>query len=271
MTDAATTDRYCVLNGTRFRYRDEGTGPPVILVHGWTLDLEMWDSQVASLQSALRIIRYDRRGFGLSSGYPSIDQDRVDLDAVCAHLALGRVGLVGMSQGARAVTSFAATAPSRVCCVVLDGPPDLVATALADDEPVNQYAALARTRGIGAFRREWVKHPLVRLITSDPRAHQALRSMIERYPGKDLAAPTATVEPAAAPLQLETFTVQTLIITGEHDIASRVAAADLLADRLPHAERAIISGAGHLPNLDNPGLYNKLLSAFLTRHATGPT
>lgn len=231
----------------------------------------MWDSQVASLRRNFRVVCYDRRGFGLSSGCPSIDQDCEDLQALCRYLALGPVALVGMSQGARAVMRYATVVPNRVSCLVLDGPPDLFGTDAAEFKELEQYGALARTRGMDAFRHEWVRHPLVRLRTSDPSAHHNLRSMIERYPGKDLVASVVASQAASDPPPLAPCAVPILVITGEHDMADRVEAANVLARRLPHAERATIPDAGHLPNLDNPIAYNAILGAFLGRHATAPS
>jgi pimeloyl-ACP methyl ester carboxylesterase len=270
MTDPVTTDRYCVCNGATIRYRDEGVGPPVLLVHGWTLDLEMWSSQVASLSGSFRLVRFDRRGFGASSGQPSIDRDCDDLQALCRHLALARVALVGMSQGARAVMRFAAAAPGKVSCVVLDGPPDLLGAGVAEFEMLKQYSLLARTKGMAEFRRQWVNDPLVRLRTRDPSAHRTLHSMIERYPGKDLAALGFAAERELRPLQSESFGVSTLIVTGELDLADRIESANALARRLPRSERATVPEAGHLPNLDNPIPYNAIVRAFLERHATTP-
>jgi 3-oxoadipate enol-lactonase len=239
----------------------------VVLVHGWTLDLEMWRPQLASLGGEFRLISVDRRGFGLSTGQPSTDRDSSDLQALCRHLSLGRIALVGMSQGARAVLNFAITAPQQVACVVLDGPPDLFSADAADSAAHAQYRALVRTGGIDAFRHAWLNHPLMRLRTRDPSAHQALRAMIERYPGRDLAA--AAVENTKDPLaaQLASLQVPTLVITGAHDVAERIAAADVLARLLPRAERATVPEAGHLPNLDNPTAYNGIVRAFLEHHS----
>ena len=58
-------DRYFKVADARLRYRDEGQGPAVMLVHGWTLDLEMWDPQVSALRDGFRLVRLDRRGHGL--------------------------------------------------------------------------------------------------------------------------------------------------------------------------------------------------------------
>jgi 3-oxoadipate enol-lactonase len=267
VTDAVVTDRHFSCNGITMRYRDEGSGPAVVLVHGWTLDLEMWVPQTAALHDSFRVICYDRRGFGLTSGHPSIEGDLQDLEALCHHLELGRVALVGMSQGARAVMKFATTAPERISCVVLDGPPDLVGPDATDLEALKEFSPMARSGEVDAFRREWLNHPLLRLRTRDPSAHQALRSMIERYPGKDLVGGDVSESGLGLP-PLESFEVPTLLVTGEYDLTERIGSANALARRLPRAERATIPDSVHLPNLDNPGPYNAVLRAFLSRNTT---
>jgi len=264
---ARGVDLYFTSAGARLRYRDEGRGPAVVLVHGWTLDLSMWDPQVGALRDDFRVIRLDRRGFGLSSGQPSLDADVADLAALCRHLALGRIAVIGMSQGARAALAFAVAAPSRVACLALDGPPGIDGSTAADDDvPFARYRALIRAEGIDAVRREWASHPLARLRTGDAGAHALLRSVIARYPGTDLLTDRASADAIHGPIALEVISVPALVITGECDLASRVHAADVLARRLLRSERAQIPDAGHLPNLDNPDAYNRVIRAFLSRH-----
>ena len=60
-------------------YVDEGKGPAIVLVHGWALDLTMWDLVASALRSRYRVIRYDRRGFGGSTGQPDLQRDADDL------------------------------------------------------------------------------------------------------------------------------------------------------------------------------------------------
>lgn len=274
------TDRYFTVDGARLRYRDEGSGPAVVLVHGWTLDLEMWNALSAALRARFRVIRFDRRGFGLSSGLPGLERDIADLDALWGHMALRRAALLGMSQGARVVLGFAAASARKISCLVLDGPPDVTRAAIADDDelPLAQYRALARSEGIDAFRRQWSAHPLSQLRTADRSAHQLLHAILGRYPGTDLlrggapmTAPKfgplgADVGSRAAPLRARSIATAVLVITGEYDVARRVESADLLAQRLGVAERAVVPDAGHLPNLDNPVAYNNLVRSFLDRH-----
>ncbi|MGH8137791.1 MAG: alpha/beta fold hydrolase [Steroidobacteraceae bacterium] len=262
------TDRYVMLDGARLRYRDEGQGPPVLLVHGWTLDLEMWDPQVEALRETFRLVRIDRRGYGLSSGIPDPERDATDLAGLCRHLGLHGVALIGMSQGARAALGFATAARAQVRAIVLDGPPALERSGADDDVPVGRYEELVRTQGIDAFRQEWACHPLMQLHHRGQRARALLAAMIERYPGRDLACPAANAARVAAPIRLESVIAPTLILSGELDLPTRVQAADMLATRLLSAERAVVLGAGHLPNLDNPDRYNELCRAFLVRHAS---
>src|SRR5215472_7413111 len=144
-------DLFAVVNGTRLRFRDEGRGPAVLLVHGWTLDLEMWEPQVSALRDRFRLVRLDRRGHGLSRGSPAPQRDSEDLAALCRYLGLRRVAVLGMSQGVRAALGLARAAPEQVDALILDGPPPL--DALSDPGvPLERYAALVRTRGIAAVR-----------------------------------------------------------------------------------------------------------------------
>jgi len=261
-------DLYAEIRGARLRFRDDGLGPAVICVHGWTLDLESWEPQVAELARDYRIIRFDRRGFGLSSGLPSLADDVEDLVALCRRLGLNRVALAGTSQGARVVLRVAEIYPALVASLVLDGVPKIEGTPTANESkelPFQHYRELARTRGMPAFREEWLANPLVRLTTEHKPTRDLLARMVARYPGKDL---TDDWQPPAFPPSpgLESLSVPVLLISGEYDLPGRRQAANDLARRLPHAERAEISMAHHLCNLDNPRAYSSAVRSFLDRN-----
>src|SRR5437762_4509377 len=91
-------------------YEDLGSGPPVVLIHGWPLSGASWEKQTAALLSAgHRVITYDRRGFGRSSkpavGY-NYDTFAADLDKLLKKLNLKKVALVGFSMGTDEVTRY---------------------------------------------------------------------------------------------------------------------------------------------------------------------
>jgi 3-oxoadipate enol-lactonase len=265
MTDA---DRQLWHAGARLRFRDEGSGPAVLLIHGWTLDLEMWEPQAQAMQESYRIIRYDRRGFGLSSGSPALADDAADALELCQHAGLARFAVLGTSQGARVAAQLAAGHPERVSCLVLDGVPPGIVRECADvpeDIPMDGYRALVCSGGPGAFVQAWRRHPLMQLRTRDERMHELLGLMLGRYGAQDLleSGPSAALPPLVA----GTIACPCLVLSGSHDLPSRLAAADQLARSLPLGTRASVPEAGHMANLDNPPAYNALVLAFLQRFA----
>jgi pimeloyl-ACP methyl ester carboxylesterase len=263
-------DGYFVSGGVRLRFRDEGGGLPVVFVHGWTLDLEVWNLQARALAAALRVIRLDRRGFGLSQGAPSPEADPLDLRALLDCLAIPRAAIVGASQGARAALAFALENPERVTALVLDGPPDAFRDDGNGDDAdlaLDELRDIARTSGMAGFRRAWAGHPYMRLRTADAEARALLAAALSRYPGKDLACAAGPRTPLRGAADLARLVAPVLVVNGECDTPLRCRAGERLCQALPNANRVVIAGAGHLPNLDDPRAYNDVLRDFLLRRA----
>jgi 3-oxoadipate enol-lactonase len=251
--------------GARLRYRDEGSGRAIVLVHGWTLDLDVWEPQLP-LAAELRVVRYDRRGFGLSSGDPSLARDVSDLGTLLSVLGVVSPLLVGMSQGARVVLEFAARHPSLVRGQVLDGAPPLPGGTAADDLSLESLRRVAERQGLEAFRRAWSTHPLTQLVTGDARMHTLLARILARYPGRDLLASDPLQREAIDRKLLADVRLPVLVVNGARDTEARRRAGTQLRDALPSAEHVLIPDAAHLPNLDAPREYNQLMSGFARRH-----
>jgi pimeloyl-ACP methyl ester carboxylesterase len=263
------SDRYLDVAGIRLRFRDEGEGPAVILLHGWTFNLEMWDLQVAALRDEFRLVRIDRRGHGFSGGVSDSEQDAADIATLCRHLKLKSVALLGMSQGARGALRFASREPRQVTALILDGPPNLDKHAIDEEVPMQHFRELVRKGGLAAFRQEWSNHALVQLCTEAAPLQRQVHAMIARYPGRELLDPAAAGT-AAAPLSLNLIRAPTLVLSGAYDLPSRLQSARNLCAQLPVAEHVVIPDAGHLINLDQPALYSKLCRVFLMRHVRRP-
>ena len=97
-------------DGTQLYYNDWGSGRPVVLVHGWPLSADMWSDQAVFLaEQGLRVVAYDRRGFGRSSqpwsGY-DYDTLAADLSKVMTELDLRDAALVGFSMGGGEVARY---------------------------------------------------------------------------------------------------------------------------------------------------------------------
>lgn len=111
-------------DGTDIYYTDWGSGTPVVLIHGWPLNGDMWEKQATFLAEAgLRVIKYDRRGFG-RSGHPwtgyDYDTFAADLNAVVEKLDLQGATLVGFSMGGGEVVRYLSRyGASRVAKAVL--------------------------------------------------------------------------------------------------------------------------------------------------------
>lgn len=263
-------DQYFESGGGRIRFRDEGEGVPVVFLHGWTLDLEMWQPQVSTLSRQFRITRFDRRGYGLSSGTPDAAQDVEDFRSLLDHLEIPQVAVVGMSQGARLAIRVALSMPQRVSALVLDGPPNPMSDdgAGADEDlALDEFRKLVRTQGMQAFRQSWLLHPFTELQTTDTRARELVSQMIARYPGHDLSNPVPAASQEIGASALSQLRKPVLVINGEKDSHGRRRAGEELRGALPNALRALIPDAGHLANLDNPEFYNDVVSGFLLRQA----
>jgi 3-oxoadipate enol-lactonase len=264
-------DRYFEVGGVKLRFKESGRGPALLLVHGWTLDLDVWEPQASSLSAAFRVIRMDRRGYGLSRGVPSLSDDVTDGLELLRVLKVQRFAVLGMSQGARVALKLSDSVPERVSAMILDGPPFIEAPlpVKPPEIPYDQYRAIALTKGVPAFRREWRKHPLARLRTQDPAMHDLLDRILERYPGNDLTDRSA---PKGFPIELQHIAqraLPTLILSGEGDLPTRQQSAQWLSGQLPGSICRQISNAGHLCGLDNPSVYNQVVDDFLHSHATG--
>lgn len=257
-------ERYIEVDGATLRVRSIGAGPAVVLVHGWALDLDMWRGPIDVLADRYHVIAFDRRGFGRSSGMPSIQHDVHDIERLLDCFEISRAAIVGMSQGARVALRWALKHPARTSALVLDGPPGEGWSQPhgAREVPIDDYRSLIRGDGIDAFRKMWLQHPFMQLRTSVPCAHVLLRQIAIRYPALDLLLEEA---PQVAPLterDLMRVNVPTLILSGEHDSAQRRSIANRMARALPDAQVQVLHGVGHLAALDDPPAYSQALHDF---------
>lgn len=271
MQSTPVPDRFLEREHASLRYRVQGDGPAVVLIHGWLLDLAMWDGLADILASEFRVLRMDRRGSGHSSGSPDLQADGRDLVALLEHLRIESAIVVGMSQGARVALQLAMLSPRHVACLILDGAPPLV--DLADrrwqqEIPLDRYRQILAEQGIGALRSALASHPLMRLHTADPAAKAALAASLGRYAGADLAATPGPAGPTAG--ELVHITTPVLVLNGDQDTEQRLAAGETLARAVPGAERRVIARAGHLACLDDPQAYASVVRDFVHRSLRTP-
>lgn len=237
-----------------------GIGPPILFLHGWTLDRRIWEPQVSGLADRYRLVVFDRRGFGESSAPPDLSRELEDVLAIADHLGLERFSIVGMSQGARVALRFALIRPERVNALVLQGAPLSDIPDVREGAPVAEMTRLLVTESIEKMRSLWRSHPLMQVTST---ARPLLDRIASAYEGRDLRTPSildVTTEDCAR------LRVPILSITGANEPASRHQVAQVLKN-VAGATRLDIAGCGHLCNLERPDIYNAELASFVTRHA----
>jgi 3-oxoadipate enol-lactonase len=256
MKVSAGGDRFLELDDARLRWRIEGSGPALLLLHGWALDLGSWDLVAPLLTREFTVLRFDRRGFGLSTGAPDIHRNVDDLAALLDAAGVERAALLGMSQGARLAIHFALRHPARVQALLLDGAPAIEAET---ELPLLQYRQRLELQGESALQSAVLQHPLMQLHSASTSASGVLRAAVASYRGLDLLHPVAR---AAAP-DLRQINMPTLIINGSLDSAERRQAGRLLQESIVNAQCVELAGAGHLALLDDPRTYAEAVTAFL--------
>ncbi|MGY6638352.1 MAG: alpha/beta fold hydrolase [Erythrobacter sp.] len=246
--------------GGLIRLTVAGEGPPVILLHGWTLNGRMWQPQIAALAGEFALAVPDRRGFGRSSAPPDLPREVDDVARIADFCGWDRFSLVGLSQGASVALDCAGRLGERVAALVVCGAP--LPGLVERDETIDLelYQRLACDAEMGAMRADWAAHPLMQART--PPAREALAVMLADYQGADLIIPSSlpdvTAEAAAA------LSMPLLALAGEHDTPWRRACAAALAKAAPQGRSALIEGAGHVANLDNPAGFDAALRDFLS-------
>jgi alpha-beta hydrolase superfamily lysophospholipase len=111
---AGRTTGVLPLPGAALAYEVTGDGPAVVLVHGFGLDMRMWEPQAGHLAARYCVVRYDCRGFGASGPFdPAAPYTHAgDLVALLDHLAIGEAVLAGLSFGGRVVLQAGLPAPA---------------------------------------------------------------------------------------------------------------------------------------------------------------
>ena len=256
------------INGASLHYERGGAGIPLFLLHAGIADYRMWDPQVPSFARHFDVIRPDERGFGKSEIPPMRWSARADLLGLMDDLALKPAHLVGCSMGGGLAIDFALDHPDRVSRLVLVGPaigganfgkkyPEVFAAVRAADE-ANDMDAVNREEMYLFLDGPRRPHGYVR---------QPLRDLFLDMNGGNVnvdweSAPHEDLQPPAVD-RLHEITAPTLVVVGDEDVPTVFDAVELLMEKVPHARKAVIHDAAHLPNLEHPDEFNRIVLEFL--------
>ncbi len=264
-------------DGTQLHYNDWGAGPPVVLVHGWPLDADMWEYQSVHLANhGYRVITYDRRGFG-RSGQPwtGYDYDTLagDLASVIDKLDLSGVTLVGFSMGGGEVARYIGThGEAKIARVALISAvtPYLVA-APGNEDGVDRSVFDKMVDGLRNDRPGFLA-PFGKQFYGAGLLNFSVSSEILQWSSQMalLGSPKATIDCVRAfsetdfRADLAKLTVPTLIVHGDADATVPLAAsAEKTARLVPHARLEVYGGAPHALMYTERDRLNADLLAFL--------
>lgn len=262
---------YAEVNGVRLYYEVQGTGSPLVLIHGWAVNSDYWDDQMPAFRETHRVVRYDGRGFGKSGGVPDLSADASDLDQLLARLGIESAYVVGHSQGAVVAQGFALTYPRRVKALVLFGSGPVYGFNLpwtgSDAMPFPAMVKAARTYGVDSIWKFIDGHPLFSRDTLSPAQVARLAKIKKAYSGADLMRdiPPSRPKEVATLQRLREIAVPTLVITGDRESPYLHIMSEVIAYAIPNATRVVLVGGGHLINLSRPREFNAAILGYLAR------
>jgi len=256
------------LNGARIHYEREGAGIPIIFLHAGIADSRMWAAQADFFARDFDVIRPDTRGFGASEMPPGRWSPVEDVLALIDALDLKPAHLVGCSMGGAIAIDFALAHAERVSKLVLVG------AGFSGRARNPKYAHLFAREGAARKAKDYeaLNDAMLELFLDGPERRpgyvakeirELVHDMNERAMRVDFErSPVVMLDPPAA-TRLGDITAPSLVIVGDKDLPNILEASDELQARIPNARKVVIRDAAHLPNMEHPEEFNRIVRDFL--------
>jgi len=278
---AGDADRlsFAVVNGVRLAYRVEGSGVPVVFVHGEGYSHELWTEQVEAFSQRYQFVSYDRRGHGLSedpvTGY-SETAHAEDLNALMTFLGIREAHFVANSRGGSIIIQFLKLHREKVHSITFADatiPLAPISDASAFKPVIPHLKGPPPTLGQALEGREHAKHsPFTRVAQSRPETRAVLERMLDQYSPRvamdpqrlDMSSPThiGPWNDRDFPDMAKIYQPMLLIVAELSDVFFKDGAAE--AHRLwPNSRLLQIPKVDHLLMLENPDEFNRVVLEFL--------
>lgn len=261
---AGSASRFADLpSHVRLHYKDEGSGPVILLIHGGGDNLWTWDGWVKTLKDHYRVIRLDLPGHGLTQippgGRADLDSDAGLVAAFADHLHLGKFAIAGNSLGGEVSLLFAQAHPERLNALIL------VDSAGLPNQPSSKKPPLA----FRLIQYRWVREVL-KTIDNKPLIIDSLKgevgnptvitdeivdrwSELQRAPRhRDILLGGILAPKLLDEASLRKISVPTLILWGEIDPVVELASGRKFAATIPNSRLVIYPHVGHLPQIEIP-------------------
>ncbi|MCT4683931.1 MAG: 3-oxoadipate enol-lactonase [Roseicyclus sp.] len=251
------------LGDVALHYADTGPrdAPALVFANSLGTDFRLWDGILPHLPAGLRVIRYDKRGHGLSTCPPapySMGALVHDAERLLDTLEVRDCVFVGLSIGGMIAQGLAAKRLDQVRAVVLSNTAPKIGTRAMWEERI----AMVETQGLGAMSGAIMERWFSREFRESP-AVTPWRRMVEVTPAAGYAGCSAAIAGTDFYTPTAALRLPALVIGGSEDGSTPPDLVRELADLIPGARFELIRGAGHLPCVERPEAFAALLNGFL--------
>ncbi len=245
---------------------DGGSSRPVVaLSNSLGADISMWDAQMDALLTHFSVLRYDTRGHGRSEspGGPSTLADLGrDLLSLLDRLSISKAQLCGVSLGGITSMWCGLHAPHRVSSLVLSN----TSAKIGSGGMWKQRMEQVETHGVSSIADAVVPRWFTKRFQESGHALDAQKAMLLGCSSEGYLAACAALRDSDLREEIYAITAPTLVISGESDMVTPPVDGQALTAAIPSAVFVEVPGA-HLSNIEEPEAYNRVLLAFLQRHA----
>jgi pimeloyl-ACP methyl ester carboxylesterase len=267
---------YVEIDGKKVYYEMAGEGQPLVFAHAGFLDSGMWDGQWDAFSKRYRVLRYDMRGYGKSDLLEGPTSRRNELYHLLKHLGIDAAYLVGCSLGGEMMIDFAIEHPEMVLgLVTVNSTPG--GFEMQGEPPAELLEMIEATQQGDVERaselqlRLWIDGPFRRPNEVDAAVRRRAAQM-NQIPVRNFTwavadmQPTNPLQPPAAQ-QLHNVHAPTLVMVGALDHPELSRAADVMVAGIAGAQKATVAGAAHIPSMERPAEFNRIVLEFLARNA----
>ena len=257
-------------NNHTFSYREQGSGPVALFVHGFPLDSTMWLDQIADLSDIRRCVAPDLRGFGGSTPTTetdlSMERHANDLLAFLDALEIDRVDLVGFSMGGYIALAFAERYPGRLRSL------SMVDTKSAPDSEAGREGRDAAAARVTADGRSALASDLIDVLLDESASlwtRARFRTMVEATPAETIVAALKGMRDRPDRTSvLAGLAVSVAVIVGESDAPTPVSEADQMASTAG-GRLTVIPNAGHMAPIEQPSMVADALRSLWSEEPSG--
>ena len=238
------------VNGVQIYYEEQGSGEPLVLLHGFFQSTQAWDDLAPEFAEKFRVIVMDLRGHGRSSfpqGQFRHGDAAEDVFGVLDHLGIDQFSAVGFSSGGMTLLHMATQQPARVRAMVLDG----AQTYFSDSDRSIKIAMPLEPPN----QREWEELRRYRQ-DDDERILNLRRQFIVMAEDYD--------DMSFTPARLGQITARTLVVQGERDPYCPISMAVEMYESIPNANLWIVPNGGHGVHLQFKNQFAKTALEFLS-------